>query len=493
MDDQLSDYTIPFINTRRTFLKVAGLTAASAITGHAPAMLLGSVSKTAKDKRPNIVFIMSDDHAAHAISAYGSRINKTPNIDRIAAEGIRFNHCFCTNSVCAPSRAVILTGKYSHLNGKTDNHGHFDGSQQTLPKLLREAGYETAIIGKWHLGSDPTGFDYWNILPGQGDYHNPMMIENGNRQKHTGYVTDIITDMGLGWLKKQTSSEKPFFLMLQHKAPHANWEPDEKHKDMYADEDIPLPETFDDDYKTRTEQIKNHRLHVGPQQWDLHFKRFGALPEGMTQQQTRQWVYQKYMKNYLRCIASVDDNIGRVLDYLDASGLRDDTIVVYTSDQGFFLGDHGLYDKRFMYEESLRMPLMMRYPKEIKPNSTSDEMVLNLDFASTFLDYTQTAIPDDIQGQSFRPIARGDTPKTWRTSMFYKFYEKDYGIGPQEGIRTERYKLIHFLYGDEGWECYDLEKDPFELNNLYNDPKKKGLIEALKAQLICLKNEYQVP
>ena len=322
------------------------------------------------NKRPNIIFIMSDDHASHAISAYGSKINKTPNIDRIAKEGMRFDNCFCTNSICSPSRAVILTGKYSHLNGIIDNSGTFDGNQQTLPKLLQQAGYQTAIVGKWHLRGHPTGFHYSNVLPGQGVYNNPVMLENGKSRKHTGYVTDIITDQALVWLKKQDPAETPFFLMLHHKAPHGNWRPDEKHMTMYSDEDIPLPETFNDDYKTRRKQIGSHGLLI-EQLWNRHFKRrLGKAPEGMSEQETREWGYQKFIKKYLRCIASVDDNVGRVLDYLDQSGLSENTIVIYTSDQGFFLGDHGLYDKRFMYEHSLRMPLLMKYPREITYDRT---------------------------------------------------------------------------------------------------------------------------
>lgn len=435
---------------------------------------------------------MSDDHASHAISAYGSTINKTPHIDRLASEGMRFNNCFCVNSICSPSRAVILTGKYSHLNGVIDNRVKFDGSQQTLPKLLQQAGYQTAIVGKWHLKSEPTGFHYSNILPGQGAYHDPVMIENGKSKKHQGYVTELITDSAIAWLKKQESVDSPFFLMLHHKAPHANWEPDKKHMALYADEDIPLPATFNDDYKTRTAQIKNHRLHVGPEQWNLHFRRFGQIPKGMTEQETREWVYQKYIKNYLRCIASVDENVGRVLDYLESAGLAKSTIVAYTSDQGFFLGDHGLYDKRFMYEHSLRMPLLIRYPEGIRPGSTSDAMVSNLDFASTFLDYAHAAIPEDIQGQSFKSIAQGAVPKDWRTAMYYRFYENAYGIGPHEGIRTTRYKLIHFLYGDMGWELYDLKQDPNELNNIYGYPESNDLVKELEATLTSLKCKYKV-
>jgi arylsulfatase A-like enzyme len=475
------------MKTRREFMRSIGI-------GSLAVTLPSAVMEGAQSgKRPNIVFIMSDDHAAHAIGAYGSVINKTPNIDRIAEEGMRFDNCFCTNSLCAPSRAVILTGKYSHVNRLADNRNRvgFDGSQQTLPKLLQQTGYRTAIVGKWHLGSPPTGFHYSNVLPGQGDYHDPVMIENGESRKHTGYVTDIITDEALGWLREQESSTSPFFLMLHHKAPHADWEPDEKHMHMYADADIPLPATFNDDYKTRTAQIKEHRLHVGPKQWALHFRsRLGDIPEGMTEQETREWVYQRYMKDYLRCIASVDDNIGRVLDYLDESGLSKNTIVVYTSDQGFFLGDHGLYDKRFMYEHSLRMPFLMRYPGHIAPHSTADANVLNLDFASTFLDYANVPIPEDIQGESFKRIAGGKTPEDWRTAMYYSFQEEAFGIGPHEGIRTKRHKLIHFLYGDMGWELYDLDVDSNELNNLYESRKNGDLVKQLKSRLKSLKEKY---
>jgi len=473
---------------RREFLKTSAVAAAGVLVGQKTLPGNAEQNKT----RPNILFMMSDDHASHAIGAYGSKINCTPNIDRIAQKGMRFDNCFCTNSICAPSRAVILTGKYSHLNGVINNGKRFDGGQQTLPKLLRQAGYQTAIVGKWHLKTPPTGFHYSNVLPGQGAYHNPVMIENGTQKEHIGYVTDLITDIAIQWLKERPA-DKPFFMMLHHKAPHANWEPDEKHADMYNEADIPEPSTFNDRYEGRTDQIKNHRLHVGPKQWELHFKRFGALPEGMTGQETKEWVYQVYMKNYLRCIASVDDNVGRVLDYLDEAGLRDNTMVIYTSDQGFFLGDHGLYDKRFMYEHALRMPLLMRYPKEIKPGATQDEIVLNLDFAPTLLDYAGVSVPADIQGQSFRAIAHGRILKDWRKALYYRFYESAFGIGPHEGVRTRRYKLIHFLYGDHGWELYDLEKDPDEMKNLYGLPEYQKMTQTLETEMDVLKRRYGVP
>ena len=471
---------------RRDGIKMAAL--AAVVLWSSDAALVEAWSPS----RPNVLFIMSDDHAAHAIGAYRSRVNRTPNIDRIAAGGMRFDNCFCTNSICAPSRAVILTGKYSHLNGVVDNRRRFDGSQQTFPKLLRQAGYETAVVGKWHLKSPPAGFDYWNVLPGQGAYHDPVMIEGGVKSKHAGYVTDIITDETIRWLKNRRAG-KPFCLMLHHKAPHGNWEPDRKHAAMYAGVEIPQPETFNDDYATRSPHIRDHRLHVGPKQWELHFlRRFGTIPAGMTEQEVRGWVYQRYMKDYLRCIASVDDNVGRVLDYLDGAGLSGNTVVLYTSDQGFFLGDHGLYDKRFMYEHSLRMPLLVRYPKEIKPGSTAGALVLSLDFAPTILDYAGAAVPPDVQGRSFRPIARGTKPADWRRAMVYRFYESAYGIGPHEGIRTDRYKLIHYLYGREAWELFDLERDPNELKNLYREPEHAGRAAELKAKMEGLKKQYGI-
>jgi len=472
---------------RRQFLQWSGGAAVLALSG---CQLKHQSCKSVK--RPNILFIMSDDHASHAISAYGSVVNQTPHIDRIANQGMRFNNCFCTNSLCAPSRAVILTGKYSHLNGVIDNDVPFDGSQQTVPKRLQAEGYQTAIVGKWHLKSAPTGFDYSNILPDQGEYHNPAMIENGRKKKHKGYVTDIITDSSLNWLKNRDPGN-PFFLMLHHKAPHADWETDEKHNELYKDQKIPLPVTFDDDYKTRTAQIKTHKLHVGPKQWELHFQRLGKIPEGMSEQQTREWVYQVYMKHYLRCIASVDDNVGRVLNYLDEAGLTDNTVVIYTSDQGFFLGDHGIYDKRFMYEESLRMPFLIRYPEEIEAGTVNNDMILNLDFSPTFLDYAGAPISNDMQGRSFRRLACGETVSDWRKEMYYRFYEKGFGIDAQEGIRTQLYKLIHYLYGDKGWELFDLETDPHEMNNLYTVPAYNTLADSLLVKMKELKNKYALP
>jgi arylsulfatase A-like enzyme len=476
--------------TRREFLKDAGFVA---ISGGLLSRLSGCVTTSqikSERKPPNIIFIMTDDHASHALSCYGSKINKTPNLDRIAKEGMRFTNCFCTNSICAPSRAVILTGKYSHLNGVIDNAVEFDGSQQTFPKLLQKAGYETAIIGKWHLKTDPTGFDYWNILSGQGIYHNPALIEMGQRKKHTGYVTDIITDLCLKWLKER-SSDKPFCLMYHHKAPHREWEPDDKHAKMYEDIDIPLPETFNDDYKTRCAAARQQEMTI---EYHLNEKDLKMKPpEGLAGQELKKWKYQRYIKDYLRCVASVDDNVGRLLDYLDSSGLAENTIVFYTSDQGFYLGDHGWFDKRFMYEESLRMPLLVRYPKEIKAGSINNDIVLNLDFAPTFLDLAGVAVPGDMQGHSLRPILHRNTPKNWRDSMYYHYYEYPavHSVKRHYGVRTKRYKLIHFYYDIDAWELYDLEKDPNELNNLYDDPAYSDIVKQLKTELERLRKEFK--
>ena len=474
--------------TRRDFMKAAGLGAAAlALPGCSGVMRFFSGEKSGK--RPNIIFIMTDDHASHAMSCYGSRINKTPNLDRLAQEGMLFENCFCTNSICAPSRAVILTGKYSHLNGVIDNRERFDGEQQTFPKLLQKAGYETAMVGKWHLKSSPTGFDYWNILPGQGAYHNPAFIEMGENKKYTGYVTDLITDFCLDWLKNRTS-EKPFCLMYHHKAPHRRWQPDEKHAKMYEDVDIPLPETFNDDYKTRSDAARQQEMtierHLQPKDVKM------TPPVGLSEEALKKWKYQRYIKDYLRCIASVDDNVGRLLGYLDESGLAENTVVFYTSDQGFYLGDHSWFDKRFMYEESLRMPLLVRYPREIKSGSVNSDIVLNLDFAETFLDFAGAVKPGDMQGRSMRRLLRGKTPGNWRKSMYYHYYEYPavHMVKRHYGVRTRRYKLMHFYYDIDAWELYDLEKDPNELNNVYGEPDYAGVVEELKVELKRLRKQY---
>ncbi len=501
--------------TRREFLKTIGSMAAS---GMALSLLpscnsMGQMMGV-KAKRPNIIFIMTDDHASHALSCYGSKINKTPNLDRLAKEGMIFKNSFCTNSICAPCRAVILTGKYSHINGVIDNRKRFDGSQQTFPKLLQKVGYQTAMIGKWHLKTDPTGFDYWNVLPGQGTYYNPAMIEMGQRKKYTGYTTDIITDHCLKWLKER-KADKPFCLMYHHKAPHRRWEPGPKHLTMYDDVTIPEPDNLFDDYSNRGRAAKEQDMSIEktmdkrdlklvppgnltPEQkklWDAAYnpKNEAFEKANLQGKDLIRWKYQRYIKDYLRCIASVDDNVGRLLDYLDDSGLAENTIVFYTSDQGFYLGDHGWFDKRFMYEESLRMPLLVRYPKEIKPGSVNEDIVLNLDFGPTFLDFAGVEKPPDMQGRSIRNLLRRKRSKDWRKSMYYHYYEYPavHSVKRHYGVRTRRYKLIHFYHDIDEWELYDLRKDPREMKNVFNDPSYAGTVKKLKAELQRLRKKYK--
>ena len=515
--------------SRRRFIRDMSLGAASL------ALLPPFSLDRARGPRPNILYIMSDDHAYQAISCYGTGLNKTPNIDRLAREGVRFSSSFCTNSVCAPSRAVLLTGKYSHQNGVIDNIETFDGAQQTFPKILQQAGYSTALFGKWHLKSDPTGFDYWNILPGQGVYYNPDFIDMGTRIRRPGYVTDLITDDCLNWIRQQKSG-KPFCALLHHKAPHRNWMPDLKHLSMYEGEDIPLPPTFNDDYTTRSDAARQQEMRIADhltlstdlkfepdttdelvskavrsdlRDWGMMFRRldeqqkkawqaaYGPRNEefkksGLKGEALARWKYERYIKDYLRCIASIDDNVGRVLEYLDQSGLAENTIVIYTSDQGFYLGEHGWFDKRFMYEESLRMPLLVRYPAEISPR-VSNDMVLNLDFAPTILDYAGAPIPEDMQGESLRGVLKGKAPEDWRTSIYYHYYEYPgwHMVRRHYGVRTERFKLMHFYYDIDAWEMYDLRNDPHELNNIYADPRYAGTVADLKTELERLRRKYK--
>jgi arylsulfatase A-like enzyme len=445
-------------------------------------------AEAAKNSPPNILYIMADDHAAHAIGAYGSRVNKTPNIDRLAKEGMRFTECFVTNSICTPSRACILTGKYSHING-VPVFNRFDGSQPTLAKHLQAAGYHTGMIGKWHLGSDPTGFDYWNILPGQGVYHNPTFIEMGRRKGRQGYVTDLITDFSMEFIKNRPAG-RPFFLMCHHKAPHRNWQPDEKHAKLFENADIPEPETFNDDYATRCDAAREATMRIDRDLQPFDYKK--TPPEGLSPAELKHWKYQRYMQDYLACVASVDDNVGRLLDFLDQNGLAENTIVIYTSDQGFFLGDHNWFDKRFMYEESLRMPFLIRWPGRIKPGTACGGMILNVDFAPTLLTAAGQIVPADMQGRSFLPLLAGQTPKDWRTSMYYRYYHypQDHRVQPHYGVRTERYKLIYFNKLDQ-WELYDLQKDPHELQNVYNDPGRAETVKQLKAELYRLKKDLK--
>lgn len=456
---------------RREFLKLTGAAGAAALLGRA-------AGANPQDGRPNILFIMTDDHAAHALSCYGSRVNITPNMDRLAREGMRFTNCFVTNALCGPSRATLLTGKYSHANGLKDNFTDFDGSQTTFPKLLQKAGYRTAIVGKWHLRTDPTGFDYWNILPGQGMYKDPALIEMGIRKKHQGYVTDVITDIAIGKLK-QWKGGRPWCMLLHHKAPHRNWQPDERHAPLFAGKDLPLPATFDDDYSGRASAAAHADMRIVdmPDYAD-------EIPAGLTAEQRKRWNYQRFLKDYLRTIASVDDNIGRVLKYLDESGQAENTVVVYTADNGFFLGDHGWFDKRFMYEESLRVPLLVRFPGRIRPGSVCADIALNTDYAPTFLHYAGADVPSDMHGASLAPVLEGRTPADWRKSMYYHYYEypQSHRVREHYGVRTGRYKLIHYYTVDE-WELFDLQKDPHEMKSVYSDPAYRYTVQGLKAEL----------
>jgi arylsulfatase A-like enzyme len=442
--------------------------------------------------RPNFLFIMSDDHATRATSCYDDTLIDTPNIDRLANEGMRFTNAFVTNSICGPSRAVILTGKYSHVNGFIVNETtRFDGSQPTFPKMLQKAGYETAVIGKWHLGSEPTGFDHWQVLIGQGSYYDPKFKTAEGVVNHQGYVTDITTDLAVDWLKGR-AREKPFMLMYQHKAPHANWQPGPQYRDWREDETIPEPATLFDDYQGRSDAARDNDMRIDPH-LVLQYRNSPLLkiPANLTGAARTKWLYQFYIKHYLRCVKSVDDGVGRVVDALQQLGQLDNTVIIYTSDQGFFLGEHGWYDKRFMYEPSLRIPLLVRYPKSIAAGSVTDRIALNLDFAETLLDFAGVEIPSDMQGRSLRPILEGQTPADWRRSMYYHFYEYPgwHFVKRHYGLRTHRYKLIHYYHDIDQWELFDLEQDPGEMANLYGRPEYAELTKRLKRELVAVQHK----
>jgi len=493
-------------------------------------------TKEKQPERPNILFIFTDDHAPHAIGAYGgslSKVDPTPNIDRLAREGMLFQNSFCTNSICGPSRAVIQTGKHSHINGFMRNGNRFDGSQQTFPKLLQKAGYETAIIGKWHLGTDPQGYDHWQVLPGQGDYYNPDFLSPDGKKQIEGYCTDIVTDLAIDWLKQSRDAKKPFMLMCQHKAPHRCWMPPLRHLSLYDDRDIPVPDTLFDEWKDNASPARHQEMTISDHM-HLVFDLFGPAEEGwdpnkvqgfdrsgfrnlqkMTDAQRKawdaayipknsemreaglkgkdlvRWKYQRYIKNYLRCVKGVDESVGRLMDYLDSAGLAENTIVIYSSDQGFYLGDHGWYDKRWMYEESLEMPLIVKWPGKTKPGTVNEELVQNLDYAETFLDIAGAKIPKDMQGRSLVPLLEGKTPKDWRDAIYYHYFEYPsvHMVARHDGIRTDRYKLIRFYQFGE-WEFYDLEKDPDERTNEYDNPEYADEIARLKKQLESLRKEY---
>jgi len=489
--------------------------AASAASGLGAQSLRGGKVGAAKPARPNIIYIMSDDHGSQAISCYGgvlSTVFRTPNIDRLAAEGMRMENCFVTNSISTPSRAAIMTGQYSQHNGVYALEERFDPARPTVAKDMQRAGYHTALIGKWHLTSEPMGFDYYNVLPGQGRYFDPVFIEKGDLNGpdfehakgkiYQGHVTDITTDLALQWLAEQKPGE-PFFLMCHFKAPHRNWEPAPRHADLLKDVTIPEPENILDTYDGRGEWMNELIIKLE----DMNPKDVAQpkIPEGLSRDSLRRWVYQYFMKQYLRCVAGIDENVGRLLEYLDKNGLTDNTIVIYTSDQGFFLGEHGLFDKRLMQEESIRMPFIVRYPRGVKAGTINGDIALNIDFAPTFLDYAGVATPSYMQGESLRPLFEGHTPATWRKSFYYRYWMNDdiWTRAPAHyGIRTDRYKLI-FVYGlplgmlgsgpritPPEWEFYDLQNDPTEMDNRYNDPAYARIIVGLKDELLRLKKQY---
>ncbi|CAH0050960.1 unnamed protein product [Clonostachys solani] len=494
----------------------------------------------ASSTRPNIIFIMADDHASKAIGCYGAGINQTPNIDRLAKEGMKFDHCYVTNSICTPSRAAILTGTHNHVNGVMTLDDSINKHMPNVAKHLRSGGYRTAMVGKWHLGEgsahEPTGFDYWSVLPGQGDYWDPEFIEPEGEKIEPGYVTDIITDKCLNWITETRDTGKPFFVMCHHKAPHRSWECDDKHKDLYQ-EKIRVPETYNDDYKNRAKAAKVAKMRVAE---DMTYQDLGVVqPDGgnrvgervvqesgsaqrkipanitklidkddgtvftfSNEAELSEFKFQRYMQRYLRVIQSVDDNVGRMLDYLDQNGLAENTIVIYTSDQGFFLGEHGWFDKRFMYEESFQMPFLIKYPAEIKAGSTCNDIICNVDFAPTFLDFARLPMPNYMQGVSFRDLLRGQTPADWQQIAYHRYWMHNdiiHHARAHYGVRDQRYKLIYWYNealgvsgarpgaeDEKEWELFDCEKDPLELFNVYNDPEYQQTVRHM-TQLLELK------
>ena len=493
----------------------------------------------AAERQPNILFVFSDDHAVQAIGAYGSKINQTPHLDRLAREGAVYENSFCANSICGPSRACILTGKHSHLNGFLRNGNRFDPTQTTFPKLLQQVGYQTAVIGKWHLATDPVGFDHWEVLPGQGSYYNPDFLQmDGSRKRYTGYCTDLITDLSLTWLKEQRDSGKPFMLMCQHKAPHRNWAPAQRHFALFKNEDVPEPETLFDDYQGRSKLLQENEMSIRDhfhwghdmkfhgenlfpkyfagrhangeyrrmtpaqqQAWDAHYEPENQAfisqmrSEELSDEEILRWKYQRYIKDYLRCIAAVDDGVGRLLEYLDETGLADNTIVIYCSDQGFYLGEHGWYDKRWMFEESLKMPFLIRWPGVIEPGTRSQALIQNIDYAPTFLDIAAAEIPGEMQGRSLLPLFRagGQATPDWRDAIYYAYYENVsvHNVPVHDGVRTERYKLMFFPRTSE-WQLIDLQNDPQELQSLHDDPSHADVLTGLQKRYRDLRRFYSV-
>lgn len=488
-------------------------------------------------ERPNIVFIFSDDHALRTIGAYGSGLNETPNIDRIAREGALFTRSYCTNSICCPSRATILTGKHSHKNGVTRNGSPWSGDQFVFTRALSAAGYKTAVIGKWHLRGWPSNeFDYWKLLSGgggQGHYYNPEFQRmDGGTERIEGYSTDIIADQSIQWMDEQHRAGQPFMMMCQFKAPHIHRIPPPRHMDICDGKTLPEPETLFDDYQGRTryaEQcwmrlfgMEEHILNITPPagQYDMNQREFQFLGRMTDEQRTAfhrsydpdneeyrvlrtagqlegrglgRYMYQRFLKDYLGCVAAIDDNVGRILTWLDEQGLSENTVVVYSSDQGFFTGEHGWNDKRWMYEETVSMPLMMRWPDRIAPGTNVSAMVQNIDYAPTFLDIAGVPVPDEIQGRSLLPLFGGNVPDDWRDAIYYHYYmDGAYNLPRFEGVRTERYKLINYYFPEQDWELFDLEKDPHELRSVYGDSQYADVRDALKRELQRLRKQYEV-
>jgi arylsulfatase A-like enzyme len=447
----------------------------------------------AADAPPNIIFIFSDDHARAAISAYGSKVNKTPNIDRIANEGARFTNSFVTNSICTPSRATLLTGQYSHLNG-VPVFNRFDGSRDHVAKHMQAGGYHTGMIGKWHLGSDPTGFDRWIILPGQGGYWDPQFLVNGRTMTIRGHCTDITTDLGIEWLETRPK-DKPFFLMLHQKAPHRKWQPAERHIEMFKDKVFPEPDTLFDKYATRPAALPENRQTIARDLIDTDLKQ--TPPAALKGKELVAWKYQRYMQDYLACVQGVDDGVGKVLDYLESSGLSKNTIVIYSADNGWYLGEFGLYDKRFMYEPGLNVPLLASGPG-IKPGGLPGQFVANIDLAPTFLDLAGLPVPGSMQGRSLAPLLRGEAPDDWRKTIYYRYYHDPghHKTAAHYGVRTATHKLIHYWKKD-AYEMFDLTKDPSEQHNLLFDgeeakqPEIAAKFAELKAEIVRLQKEYR--
>ena len=537
------------MNDRKILFAVAGVTVLAGPTA------CDSPAGREAQRKLNIVYIMCDDHSYQTISCYDGRFISTPNIDRLAQEGARFTNSFVANSLSGPSRACLLTGKHSHKNGFTNNeHGIFDGSQQTLPKLLQAGGYQTAMVGKWHLVSEPTGFDYWDILTGQGDYYNPVFIRNGERLVREGYATEIVTDLALDWLERR-DPDKPFCLFLHHKAPHRSWMPDLQDLGLYDDVEFPLPDTFYDDYEGREAAALQemsiiedmnliYDLKMADRENEFHtpdnpeLESYGRdlyrrdlkpgelVPGRMNAEQQAlwdayydpiirqfkedyanrklsgkalsEWKYQRYMHDYCRVIHSVDRNVGRVFDYLKEHDLLKNTIVIYTSDQGFFMGEHGYFDKRYMYEESFRTPLVVRMPDRLRKRvhgGDIDAFVQNIDYAPTILEAAGLEVPEDLQGESFLPLLRGRKPENWRKSLYYHYYEypAEHSVRRHYGVRTVRYSLMHFYNDIDEWELFDLQEDPRQLHNLYGKPGTEALTDSLRKELVRLQLLYDDP